>query len=108
MSRKKPSNPFYVLLIVVGCAFAVTACAYFVMTTMARDATTWQEADASGPLMTLMDQYGFLLMVVELVVLAILTFAAIATDEYWARKAVSAQDAEVDSNSTEAQKPTGS
>ena len=102
MSRTKPSNPFYLLLVIVGCVFAVTACAYFVMTTMARDATTWQAADTGGPLMSLMDQHGFTLMVIELVLLAVLTFAAIATDEYWSKKEAATQGADTEQTPDEA------
>ena len=35
-----------------------------------------------------MEQHGLALMIVELVVLAILTFAAIGTDDYWMRERI--------------------
>jgi hypothetical protein len=37
--------------------------------------------------MGLMNDHGLVIMVVELVVLGALTFAAIGTDEYWTRRA---------------------
>ncbi|HAY81947.1 MAG TPA: hypothetical protein DCY79_19260 [Planctomycetaceae bacterium] len=106
MASKKINNPFYFLLVIVGCAFALTACAYFVMTTMARDATTWQEVDSGGPLMAWMDQYGFTLMVVELALLAVFTFAAIATDEYWTKKGVTDRRADAEQSAPEAEDST--
>ena len=79
MPRKKPNNPFYVLLLIVGAAFAITTCAYFVMAWHGREGNTFDEVDSGSALLVFMDKHGFNLMVGELIVLAILTFAAIAT-----------------------------
>jgi hypothetical protein len=38
------------------------------------------------------DEHGFSVMMVELGLLAITTFAAIATDEYWSRPSKNSED----------------
>lgn len=86
-SKRSPKNPFYVLLVVLGIAFALTACAYSVMTLKAvRQAE--DAAPAGGArLLEFLDEHGALLMAVELVLLAITTVAAISTDRYWMQRA---------------------
>lgn len=89
MARKKPLNPFYLLLVFVGTAFVITASAYGVMATRAlRPARP-----AAGPeppkssLITFMESHGEKLLVGELLVLALATVGAISTDGYWAKRA---------------------
>jgi hypothetical protein len=79
MRAVKATNPFYAALLAVGVAFAITACAYGVMTVRGLDPRL---ADEQG-LMGLMSQHGLTIMVVELVLLGVLTAAAIGTDGYW-------------------------
>lgn len=79
MREVKVTNPFYAALVGVGVAFAITACAYGVMTVRGLDPRL---ADEQG-LMGLMSQHGLTIMVVELVLLGVLTAAAIGTDGYW-------------------------
>src|SRR5262245_41574279 len=79
MPAVKATNPFYAALLAVGVAFAITACAYGVMTVRGLDPRL---ADEEG-LMGLMSRHGLAMMVVELVLLGLLTFAAIGTDGYW-------------------------
>ena len=83
MSRAKPVNPFYAVLVVVGVTFALTASLYGVMTVRNLDP---RAAEPSG-LIAFMEQHGVTLMVFELGVLALLTFAAIGSDDYWMRGA---------------------
>ncbi len=87
MRDVKATNPFYAALLVVGVAFAITACAYGVMTVRGLDP---RMADEQG-LVGLMRQHGLAILVVELVLLAVLTAAAIGTDEYWERGTESRQ-----------------
>ena len=95
MSPPKTTNPFYVLLILVGIAFAITACAYGVMTVRGLDpAAGLNDGEAGGKLLAFLDDHGFTLMIVELALLAVLTFGAIATDEFWARRAAKRSDPE--------------
>jgi hypothetical protein len=77
--RSKPVNPFYAVLIVAGVTFALTATMYGVMTVRSQDA---RSAEPTGA-MAFLAEHGLTLMVVELVVLGLLTFAAISTDDYW-------------------------
>jgi hypothetical protein len=92
-------NPFYVLLLLAGCAFAVTACAYGVMTV--RDLQLGRNppqvmpgsiegARDDGGFGKTMDEYGPTLMLVELVLLAIGTFGAMAFDRYLDAKSATA------------------
>jgi hypothetical protein len=82
MPQPGPRNPFYAMLVVVGVAFAVTACAYGVMTVRGLDPHASDEQGLVG----LMDRHGLAIMAVELMLLALLTALAIGTDEYWSRR----------------------
>jgi H+/Cl- antiporter ClcA len=79
MPQLKPQNPFFAVLIVVGIAFGLTACAYVVMTVRGSDPHTAGE----GGLVGLMAQRGLTILVVELLLLGLLTVLAIGTDGYW-------------------------
>jgi hypothetical protein len=81
MPRSKPSNPFYVALLVAGVAFALTSCAFVVMMRASHE----QQIEASG-LSRLMDRHGVSIMAIELAVLAVLMFAAMTTDDFWRRR----------------------
>ena len=78
MPQKNLTNPFYIVLLAVGAIFAITACAYCVMTVRGLE----PRPDEVG-LMGLMSQHGLTILIVELVVLGLLTVAAISTDGYW-------------------------
>ena len=82
---KSPSNPFYILLVIVGIVFAVTACAYGVMTIKLSTAAG-ASASSGEWLVDFLNRYGMWLLLGELAVLAVLTFAAIGTDDYWTRR----------------------
>jgi uncharacterized protein YneF (UPF0154 family) len=80
-------NPFYVLLLVVGLLFFVTVCGYAVMTVRGMSTMANDTPDVSAnQLMVLMDEHGFALLMGELVALAVVTFAAMATDQHWMRR----------------------
>jgi hypothetical protein len=85
-AKRSATNPFYVLLLAFGVAFALTACAYSVMTLKAVRRSPEPEA-AGAALLTFLDEYGPLLMGGELALLAVTTVAAISTDRYWMRRA---------------------
>jgi hypothetical protein len=86
--RRSATNPFYVLLVVLGIAFALTACAYTVMTLTAVRRHDAPEPSAGGAaLLEFLDRHGAELMGGELALLALATVAAIATDRYWMRRA---------------------
>jgi len=72
----------YGLLLVVGVAFCITACCYFVLAL--RDVRSVELRSAPAPsrtaLMDFIDAHGVKLMTGEIVLLAILTATAIATD----------------------------
>ncbi len=88
MSRRKVVNPFYVVLIIVGVVFAVTACAYGVMTVRMLNPDLVGETSTQGAgLMRFLDQHGFALMMIQLTLLALASFAAMATDRVFDRKA---------------------
>jgi nicotinamide riboside transporter PnuC len=83
-SGRKASNPFYVVLMVVGVAFVLTACAYGWSSWLKLDP---QHFDRNADFVELMDRYGVIVMIVELVLLTVLTFLAIGTDDFWERRA---------------------
>jgi hypothetical protein len=83
VNRMKIINPFYTVLVVVGVAFAITACAYTVMSFQHLD----PHAIDSPGVGQLMKQNGLRILVVELGLLALSTVAAISTDDFWAKRA---------------------
>jgi hypothetical protein len=91
----KFANPFYGLLLAAGILFAVTAFALFVTSvrknTMAQGGSGVSSASVEHPLVTWMSRHGDVALAVELAVLAIGTVGAIATDDYWQRKAAAAR-----------------
>lgn len=91
------TNPFYVLLIIAGILFVITACAYFTMA-LREAGGALREAGggrheaggvsiAAHSFATLVSRHGLTALTVELILLAIATFGAIGTDEYWSRRA---------------------
>src|SRR3954447_2443795 len=86
MPAKKRLNPFYALLIPTGLAFVVTAFAYGFMAFQAVNAVRAEAGRNAGhPLFVWLNQHGDRALLVELAVLAALTFAAIGTDRWWDR-----------------------
>jgi len=85
MAKKKDRiNPFYVLLVIVGVIFFITACAYGLMALKSFSPAGAQANSAAGErLLRFMNDWGMSLMIGELVLLGISTFAAMATDSYW-------------------------
>jgi hypothetical protein len=88
MARKKEgTNPFYLLLVIVGVAFTITACAYGVMIFKAMHPTPAIAGQPNGEnLLAFMSDYGAWLLTVELLLLAGMTVGAMATDSYWIRR----------------------
>ena len=94
MARQREAfNPFYVVLIVAGIAFAVTACAYGVMTFVSLRAAEAGQNPAAlpSPLLAFMNEHGEALLGGELLLLAVATVGAISTDRYWQRRAAERQ-----------------
>jgi hypothetical protein len=89
--NQKFANPFYALLVVAGTSFALTATAYGVMAFReARPSTAnagQNAAAADHPLMAWMSRHGEAALIGELAFLAVCTFGAIGTDDYWQRRA---------------------
>jgi hypothetical protein len=81
-SERRRFNIFYALLLVVGVAFCLTACSYFVLAL--RDVRTVQFGATTAPartsFMDFIDQHAVKLMAGQIVALAVLTVAAITTD----------------------------
>ncbi|MDA1053106.1 MAG: hypothetical protein O3C40_21850 [Planctomycetota bacterium] len=86
-SQRKPTNPFYIVLLIAGVIFLVTACSYFVMTIKGREVSLGRPEDPSSKrFVEIVDRYGFAALMIELGILAGATCAAIGTDEYWTRR----------------------
>lgn len=93
-AKKKRTNPFYILLVLVGISFTITACAYGVMTVRGIRPELVADGEESGAgLMHYLDKEGFSLLMWQLGILAVLTVAAMLADQYWIR-----QDESVDAN----------
>ncbi|HQU45012.1 MAG TPA: hypothetical protein PK867_19505 [Pirellulales bacterium] len=86
MAEKRSAiNPFYVLLVVFGIAFTLTACAYVVMMLKALHPEAGP-APQGGSLLDFVDRHGTALLTAELLLLALSTVGAISTDRYWMRR----------------------
>ncbi len=86
MAKKKlGANPFYVVLLLVGVVFVVTACAYCVMAFTGAKGV--KVSESGSQLLVFLDRRGGLLLGVEVLVLAVASFAAMATDSFWSRRA---------------------
>lgn len=87
-STRKASNPFYVLLVLAGILFCVTACAYGVMTVRhLNESRDVDVVESDHPLLRFLDEYGFPTIIAELAVLGLTTVLAIVTDVFWSRRA---------------------
>jgi putative exporter of polyketide antibiotics len=93
---RKFVNPFYSLLLAAGIAFALTATAYVVMSFrdvqaarvhLAQEREPSDIPHADHPLMLWMREHGEATLLTELGLLALCTFGAIGTDDYWQRRA---------------------
>ena len=90
MAQGLRTNPFYVLLVITGLAFAITACGFGVMTFTdvhgpeLLDAAQQESAGrmAKHPLFVFLDEHGTKTMLIELAVLAVATVGCIATDSW--------------------------
>jgi hypothetical protein len=85
---QQPANPFYVLVIVVGVVFLITACGYGTMTYRAIAPGAAGQPPAAHELMTFLDRNGMQLMAWELVALATATFGAMWLDRWRDRQQV--------------------
>ena len=79
------SKPFNILVMLSGTAFAITACAFAVMTVREMDPSAATGAEPDG-LMAWMSQHGFSAMLWQLGLLGVFSVAAIATDEFWQKR----------------------
>ena len=88
------------LLVLVGVAFVISACAYGVM---AYGAVWGVERDGGSGrgLMRFMDEHGAVLLGVELLLLGLCTVGAIGTDEFWQRRAAR-EDQGIENDNVEA------
>ena len=86
----KFANPFYSLLLAAGIIFAVTATAYGVMAfRQARpplSGVAVATTTSAHPLIEWMSEHGETALITELAFLAVFTFGAIGTDDYWQRQ----------------------
>jgi hypothetical protein len=90
-------NPFYGLTVIAGVAFALTACAYFVMAL--RGAKPELAATSHG-LIAVLEQHGLSILAGELAVLAVATFGAIGLDDYGARRTKRARQEQSDESAS--------
>ncbi len=82
---KEPYNPFYVLLVVLGIVFLITACAYTAMAYRAISPLAGQDV-GSHELTAFLDRHGLRMLSIELLLLAAATFGAMWLDRFRARR----------------------
>ncbi len=95
MSHKEPSNPFYLLAMLLGVAFTLTACAFGLLLLRSQRPEGLPAQGQSGyELMELLNHHGVTIMLVELVGLGIFTVAAIWLDHVRGEKIRAAREAQ--------------
>ncbi len=86
--NSKVVNPFYIILVVTGILFTVTAIGFgIVVVRDVRQLSPIGDPHAGSSLLAWLDAHGVLVMTVQLVILALCTVAAIGTDDFWTRRA---------------------
>ena len=86
--NSKGINPFYIILVVTGILFTVTAIGFgIVVVRNVRQLSTIGDPHAGSSLLAWLDAHGVFVMIVQLVILALSTVAAITTDDFWTRRA---------------------
>jgi hypothetical protein len=82
---KAPVNPFYVLVVVFGVVFVITACAYGTMAYRAIAPAVDAQSRSQG-LMGFLDRFGVQSLSIELVVLGVASFLAMWLDQIRSRR----------------------
>ena len=83
--RKEPINPFYIILIVVGVVFVITACAFTLLLLQQNRTTSSGAFSGSSPLMQFLRDRGMLLMGVEVIALGLASAGAMWLDSWRSR-----------------------
>jgi hypothetical protein len=92
---KEPINPFYVLSGVVGVAFTITAFGYLVlMLRVNRGQGPAGDAENSHPLLDLLDQHGLVILIVEMLLIGVVSIAAITLDHFRGKRIAREQERE--------------
>lgn len=79
-------NPFYLLSVIIGIAFLITAVAYGVMAFRGATPHLLEGAEDQSSIMIFLSKHGVILFLIELGALMLTTIAAIATDDFWSRR----------------------
>lgn len=104
---KEPINPFYVLSGIVGVAFTITAFAYLILMWRANEGKgIASDSGEVHPLMSLLDKHGLAILGVEVVLIGIVSVAAIVLDHYRGKR-ISRQAAEEQQPEIKHESPTG-
>ena len=111
MAKQKPGvNPFYVLLVIAGTAFVITAFAYGLMGFNMVNPTPATAGAADHPLWQMLRRHGNQMLLWELTLLAVFTVAAIGTDQFWTgrgrRPVLPARDLSDQTEKVDASKPS--
>src|ERR1700730_6316054 len=96
MRASQRFNPFYLLAVLFGIAFTITACAYgLMMLRSIRAEGLPQEGQPGFGLMDLLSQHGTAILAVGVAALAIFTWAAIYLDHRRGRSEIARRDTEL-------------
>jgi len=92
MPAKKTVNLFYVLVLLAGCAFAITACAYGVMTVRHLNRGRMAQTSVDDRFSQLLEKQGPKIMLIELLLLGVGTVGVVALDQYTDAKGIHSRD----------------
>jgi uncharacterized protein YggT (Ycf19 family) len=84
---KEPTNPFYIVLVIVGVIFIVTASAFTLLLIQQNRTTASALLDPSSPLLVFVRRQGMSLMGLEVAVLGVASVCAMWLDSHRDRKA---------------------
>jgi len=78
--RKQAANPFYLLVVLVGIAFTVTACSYGLM---AFRELRFPRPATPSRMFVFLNRHGMSLLAAEVALLGVVSLAAMGTDRVW-------------------------
>lgn len=93
--RTQRFNPFYLLAMIFGIAFTITACAYGVMMLKSiRPGGLPRPGERGAGLMDLLSDHGAMIMAIEVAGLAVFAIAAIWLDHHRGRREIARRERE--------------
>jgi len=102
---REPRNPFYILLIVVGFAFVVTALAYAVVPILEQKAREAGNPPPPSPLRDSLRSDGWIWLLVQAALIAVLSLASMGYDRWQRTLKERREQAKIATSDSAAAKP---